>query len=155
MYAYKAWPLSVSLFRMSPVSIMRLSYWDGGGATQFQLFFTTTTDISASIGWFQEDIPHVEITAFTDVGAGNVEVDYTLHDQASASCEIAMLFSVDGGGHFAVCSNPGPGPVGNHDGTDNLASTPAGTAHKFVWYAATDGVAEGQDFNVKGTARVT
>ena len=80
--------------------------------------------------------PSATITPLVGTQSGLVVVSYTLSDTQSDPCAVQAFFSTDGGANFAPAT---AGPGG--DGTANLASTPAGIAHTFLWNSVADGVA--------------
>jgi YD repeat-containing protein len=75
--------------------------------------------------------PHVSFTAVR-VLRGLVEVDYALLDEESDLTGLEVAFSADG--QPFRTATPAPGG----DGLFNLAATPQGAAHQFVWNSATD-----------------
>jgi hypothetical protein len=87
----------------------------------------------------------VTLTTPAGVQKGVVSLDYTLVDQASLTCTIAVEYSTNGGGSW-LPATPAPGG----DGRSDLGSSPGGVAHVFKWNSLADGVAVGsQDNNVR------
>jgi len=82
--------------------------------------------------------PSLSMTAPVGVQGGLVPIAYSLTDAQSDLCTLQPSFSVDGGSSFAPAT---PGPGG--DGVVNLASSPGGTAHTFLWNSVADGAAPG------------
>lgn len=80
--------------------------------------------------------PSATITPMAGTQSGLVVVSYSLADPQSDPCTVQAFFSIDGGANFAPAT---AGPGG--DGASNLASTPGGTAHAFLWNSVADGVA--------------
>lgn len=80
--------------------------------------------------------PAAAITPMVGVQSGLIVVSYTLTDTQSDPCTVQAFFSTNGGANFSPAT---AGPGG--DGTSNLASTPGGTAHTFLWNSVADGVA--------------
>jgi hypothetical protein len=76
--------------------------------------------------------PTVTVTTASSSRNGTATVGYTLLDSDSHPSSIQVQYSVNGG-PWQVAT---PGPGG--DGTSNLASSPLGTAHTFVWNTAHD-----------------
>jgi hypothetical protein len=80
--------------------------------------------------------PSATITPLAGTQSGLVPVSYALSDTQSDPCAVQAFFSTNGGATFAPAT---AGPGG--DGASNLASTPGGTAHSFLWNSVADGVA--------------
>jgi hypothetical protein len=64
---------------------------------------------------------------------GNVTITYSLADAESDACGIQAQYSLDGGTTWTAATQASGG-----DGTAGLASSPAGTAHAFVWNSTAD-----------------
>lgn len=67
------------------------------------------------------------------VVSGNVSIPYVLTDPASAPQSVAVDYSTDGGATWSACSQGLGG-----DPKTNLASSPSGVAHTFVWDTVQD-----------------
>ena len=65
--------------------------------------------------------------------SGNVTIGYSLTDAESSVYSVAVQYSTNGGGTWHAAT-----PVAGGSGTSKLASSPAGTAHTFVWNTAAD-----------------
>ncbi|MCR4317342.1 MAG: FG-GAP-like repeat-containing protein [Planctomycetes bacterium] len=77
--------------------------------------------------------PGVSITQPADIASGNVGIGYLLSDSESHSVSIEVLFSMDGGASFFPATAFAGG-----DGIANLASSPAGILHTFLWNSMAD-----------------
>ncbi len=80
--------------------------------------------------------PTVVVTAPSGMQTGNITISYTLIDETSDTCNVLVEYSIDGG---TTWNNAEPGTGG--DGTTNLASSPTGISHSYVWDSVADNVA--------------
>jgi hypothetical protein len=75
------------------------------------------------------DAPWVEVTTPAGEQAGNVDIDYVLHDPTSDPCDSYVQFSTDSGATWTdATDSPATG----------LSSSPGGDAHTFVWNSLAD-----------------
>lgn len=93
--------------------------------------FTFITSAAATAN----SAPVVTVATPSGTQSGNIVITYQLIDLESNASSVAVQFSIDGGATFATATSSGG------DGIANLASSPAGTAHTFIWNSVADGVA--------------
>jgi hypothetical protein len=117
--------LAVPVALASGVYNVQATVTDNAGSTAND---ATTNELTVDIG-----IPAVVLTTPTLPQKGNVPIAYTLSDAESDLCSIQVQFSRDGGLTWRAAT---AGPGG--DGVTGLTSSPAGTAHTFVWNSAAD-----------------
>ncbi len=103
------------------------------------------TEISSTVDLFT--IPTTVATSSTTVGAmGVTTIGYTLTGTAANAASIQVQYSV-AGGPWQVATAASGG-----DGSSNLAASPLGTAHSFVWDAPHDlGTSNSPDVRVRIT----
>ena len=76
--------------------------------------------------------PAVAAVTPTGLQTGNVTITYTLAEAQSDPCSIQAQYSVNGGATWLAAQAAGG------DGASNLASTPGGTTHTYVWNSLAD-----------------
>jgi fibronectin type 3 domain-containing protein len=78
--------------------------------------------------------PIASLTTPASGVGGNVSVFYTLSDLESDTARVEAFFSLDCGASWTPCTEA----AGLGDGTQNLATSPAGVTHTFVWNSTAD-----------------
>jgi hypothetical protein len=81
---------------------------------------------------YARDYPRADASS-PETGSPALAFAYALTDPSSADCRIEAAYSADGGSTY----QPATGGEGG-DGTEELASSPSGTPHAFVWNAFED-----------------
>jgi hypothetical protein len=93
---------------------------------------TGASDSTASFALYNNTPPAVSFTSIPNPASENVSVIYKIFDVNSDLVNVSVMYSPDGGLHYYSATAAGG------DGKIDLAASPAGTPHTFVWNSLAD-----------------
>ncbi|MGA1823845.1 MAG: hypothetical protein ACMUIP_04205 [bacterium] len=95
-------------------------------------YLSSNTLISIKVG-SKNLAPAISVYCPSGTQSGNISIDYVLTDVESDTCSITVTYSTDSGSTFREASKASGG-----EGTTDLAATPNGTSHIFIWDSLKD-----------------
>lgn len=115
----------------------RLARWDGSSQVDIRTVYTGTQLISPNerfgvLRTYTDLQPAVHITGTTQPFPGRMEISYVVRDSGSRPVDVFGEYSLDGDEWLPMTQGDGD------DGSEQLATTPAGLPYTFFWDSFAD-----------------